>query len=112
MKEQIKTPKKELSEMEISNLSDTEFKTLLIRMLKELSEDLSSMKKIQSEMKDTLIEIKNNLKGNNSRVDEAENQINDMEHKEAKITNQNNKKKKSKKKRIVKTANICIIGVS
>ena len=34
-------------------------------------------------MKDTLIEIKNNLQGNNSRVDEAENQI-DLEHKEAK----------------------------
>ena len=53
-------------------------------MLKELSEDISSIKNIQSEMKDTLIEIKNNLKGNNSRVDEAENQINDLEHKEAK----------------------------
>ena len=61
------------------------------------------MKKTQSEMKDTLIEIKNNLQGNNSRVDEAENQINDLEHKEAKnTTNQNNKKKKeSKKMRIV-----------
>ena len=35
-------------------------------------------------MKDTLIEIKNNLEGNNSRVDEAKNQINDLEHKEAK----------------------------
>ena len=35
-------------------------------------------------MKDTLIEIKNNLQGNNSRVDEGENEINDMEHKEAK----------------------------
>ena len=46
MKEQIKTPEKELNEMEISNLSDTEFKTLVIRMLKELSEDLSSIKKI------------------------------------------------------------------
>ena len=45
-------------------------------------------------MKYTLIEIKNNLKGNNSRVDEAKNQINDLEHKEAKTTNQNNKKKK------------------
>ena len=32
-----------------------------------------------------LIEIKNNLQGNNSRVDEAENQINDLEYKEAKI---------------------------
>ena len=55
-----------------------------IRMLQELSEDLSSIKNIQSETKDTLIKIKNNLQGNKSRVDEAENQINDLEHKEAK----------------------------
>ena len=47
--------------MEISNLSDAEFKTLVIRMLKELSEHLPSINKIQSEIKDTLIEIKNNL---------------------------------------------------
>ena len=53
-------------------------------MFKELSEDLKSIKHIQSETKDTLIEIKNNLQGNNSRVDEAESQINDSEHKEAK----------------------------
>ena len=45
MKEQIKTPIKEPNKMEISNLSDAEFKTLLMRMLKELSEDLSSIKK-------------------------------------------------------------------
>ena len=46
MKEQTKTLEKELKEMEISHLSDAEFKTLVIRMLKELSEDLSSIKKI------------------------------------------------------------------
>ena len=45
MKEQIKTPEKELNKTEISNLSDTEFKTLVIRILKELSEDLNSSKK-------------------------------------------------------------------
>ena len=84
MKEQIKAPKKVLSKMEIRNLSDAEFKTLFIRMLRELSEDLNSIKKIQSETKNTLIEIKNNLQGKNSRVDEDENQINDLEHKEAK----------------------------
>ena len=50
-KEQIRTPEKELNKMEISNLSDAEFKTLVIRMLKELSEDLSSIKKTQSEIK-------------------------------------------------------------
>ena len=69
--------------MEISNLSDTEFKTLVLRMFKELGEDLNSIKKIQSETEDTLIEVKNNLQQNN-RVDEAENQINDLEYKGAK----------------------------
>ena len=59
--------------MEKSNLSGAEFKTLVIRMLTELSEDLSSIKKIQSEMKDMLIEIKNNLQGNNNRVNKTKN---------------------------------------
>ena len=84
MKEQIKTPEKDLNEMEMGNLSDAEFKTLIIRLLNELSEGLNSIKKIQSETKDTLIEIKNNLQGNNSTVDKADNQINGLEHKEAK----------------------------
>ena len=38
MKEQIKTPEKEQNKMEISNLSDAEFKTLVIRMLNDLNE--------------------------------------------------------------------------
>ena len=59
--------------MQISNRSDAEFKTLVVRMLKELSEDLSSIKKIQSEIKDTLIETNKNLQGNNNRVDETKN---------------------------------------
>ena len=85
--------------MEISNLSDAEFKTLVIRMLKEFSEDFKSIKRIQLETKDTLIEIKNNLQGNNSRVDEAENQSNDLEHKEAK----NNQSEQQEEKRIPPT---------
>ena len=83
--------------MKISDVSDAEFKTLVIRMLKELGQDLNGIKMIQSETKDTQIEIKNNLQGNNNRVDEAEGQINDLEHKEAK----SKKKKESKKVRIV-----------
>ena len=83
MKEQITTLEKELNEMKISNLLDAGFKTLFIRMFKQLSEDLNSIKKIQSETKDTLIEM-NNLQQNNSRVDEFKNQINDLEHREAK----------------------------
>ena len=99
MKEQIKIPEKELNKMEISNLWDVEFKTLVIRMLKEPSEDLSSIKKIQSEMKGTLTEIKNNLQGSNSRVDETENQINYLEHKEAKNNQSEHEEEKRKKKR-------------
>ena len=49
-------------------------------------------------MKDTLIEIKNNLQGNNSRVDEAENQINDLKHKEAK----NSQSEQQEEKRVQK----------
>ena len=45
MKEQIKTPEKYLNEMEISHLSDAQVNTLVIRMLKELSEDINSVKR-------------------------------------------------------------------
>ena len=38
MKKQIKTPEKELSDEETDNLSDAEFKTLVIRMPTELIE--------------------------------------------------------------------------
>ena len=84
MKEQIKIPEKEQNQMEISTLSDAEFKTLVIRMLKGTEWGPQQHKKIQSEMKDILIEIKNNLQEKNSRVDEAKNHINDLEHEEAK----------------------------
>ena len=63
VKEYNKIPEKELSEMEITNLSDAEFKTLVIRMLKELTEYSNN---IQEELKVTLSEIKINLEGTNS----------------------------------------------
>ena len=51
MKEQNKTPGKELNEMEISNLSDVEFKTLVIRMLREITGYCNSIKKTQATFK-------------------------------------------------------------
>ena len=84
MKEQIKTLEKEQNKMEISNLSDAEFKTLIIRKHKELSEDLSSIKSIQLGMKNMLIQLKNTFQGNNSKVDETKSQIHDLEHKKVK----------------------------
>ena len=59
-----KTPEKELHQMEITNVSDAEFKTLVIRMLKEFIEHGNSIKE---EMKVTLSEIKKNLQGTNTK---------------------------------------------
>ena len=55
MKEQSKTPERELSDEEIANLSDGEFKALVIKMLTELIELGRKMKK---QRKDTQNEIK------------------------------------------------------
>ena len=58
MKEQIKTPEKELSDEETDNLSDAEFKTLVIRMLTEMIEYSFKIKKkvkaIQREIKQNI----------------------------------------------------------
>ena len=45
MKEQNKNPEKELNEIEVTNLSDAQFKTLVIRMLQELTEYGNNIKK-------------------------------------------------------------------
>ena len=62
MKEQIKAPEKELSDEEIANLSDTEFKTLVIKMLTELIE----LEFRREQMKATQSEIKQHIQGTNS----------------------------------------------
>ena len=103
MKEQNKIPEKELNEMEITNPSDAEFKSLVIRMLKELIEYGNNTGK---EMRVTLNEIKKNPQGTNSREDEAENQINDWEHRKQKNnqSEQQGEKRIKKKMRIVQAA--------
>ena len=78
MKEQTKTPEKELSDEEIDNLSDAEFKTLVIRMLTEMIELGCKMKE---EMKATQSEIKQILQGTNSEGKETGTQINGLEQK-------------------------------
>ena len=95
MKEQIKTPEKELSNMEIASLSDAEFKTLVIRMFKELT---GYGNNIKEGMKVTLSEIKKNLQGANSEGEESRIQINHLEHKEEIRIQPNSKKKEELKK--------------
>ena len=43
IKKQNKTPQKELNKMEISNLLDAEFKTLIIRILNEPWEKINEL---------------------------------------------------------------------
>ena len=94
MKEQIKTPEKELSDEEIANLSDAEFKTLVIRMLTEMVE---CGRKIEEEVKAMQSEIKKNIHGTSSEGKETRTQINHLEQKEE-IHNQNRMKKQEFKK--------------
>ena len=72
MKEQIKVPKVELSNEEIDNLSDAQFKTLIMRMLTEIIEFGC---KIKEEMKAIQSEIKKNMQGTNSEGKETGTQI-------------------------------------
>ena len=79
VKEQSKTPEKELSDEEIANLSDGEFRALVIKMLTELIE---LGRKMEDQMKDTQSEIKQNIQGTNSDRKETRTQINYLEQKE------------------------------
>ena len=79
MKEQIKNPEKELSDKEIANLLYAEFKTLVIRMLREMTEYGC---KIEEEVKAVQSEVKKNIQGNNSEGKETRTQINNLEQME------------------------------
>ena len=70
---QSKTSKRELSEEDIANLSDGEFKALVIKMLTELIELGQKMKE---QIKTTQNEIKQNIQGTNSDREETRTQSN------------------------------------
>ena len=79
MKEQSKTPERELSDEEIANLSDAEFQTLLITMLTEMVE---YGYKMEEKVKVMQNEVDKNTQGTNSEGKETGIQINDLEEKE------------------------------
>ena len=78
MKEQIKTPEKELNNKEMllgDNPSDAEFKTLVMRMLTELIE-------LSCKMKEEMKAIQSEIKGTNREGKEIRIQINGLDQKE------------------------------
>ena len=80
MKEYIKAPETiQLSNEEIANLSDFEFKTLVIKMLTDMIE---YGYKLEEKVKAMKSEIKENVQGANSDGKETGTQINGLDQKE------------------------------
>ena len=82
MNEQDKTPEKQLSEVEIGNLPEKEFRIMIVKMIQDLrrrmeariekmqetfNKDLEELKNNQTEMNNTITEMKNTLEGINSK---------------------------------------------
>ena len=102
MKEQHKTPEKQLNEVEIGNLPEKEFRIMIGKMIQDLgkkieakiekmqemfnkdleelkSKHLEELKNKQTERNSTITEMKNTPEGINSRITEAEERISDLE---------------------------------
>ena len=69
----------QLSSKQIANLSDAQFKTLVIRVLTELVE---FGRKLDEQMKAMLRETKENVQGTNSDAKETGTQINGLDQRE------------------------------
>ena len=96
------SPERLLNKIEATKLSDIKFKIMVIRMLKELSEnfkelqgsikeltmnynsmkkDIENINKTQEEMKNIISKMKNTVKGIKNRLDKAEDQNRELDEK-------------------------------
>ena len=118
MTEHFKAPEKiQLSEEEIANLLDAQFKTLVIKTLTELVE---FGQKLDEKMKPMLRETQENVQGTNSDAKETGTQINSVDQKEERNIQpekneatriQKNEERLRNLQDILKRSNIQIIGV-
>ena len=135
MKEEDKTPEKQLNEMQIGNHPEKKFRIMTLKMIQDrrkrmeakiekmqemFNKDLQELKSKQTEMNNTITEMKNTLEGINSRITEAEEWISDLEHRMVEFTAvEQNKEKRMKRNEDslkdlwddIKCNNIRIIGV-
>ena len=85
MKEQDKTPEKQINEVEIGNLPEKEFRIMIVKVIQNLgkrmeekiekmqemfNKNLEELKNKQTEMNNTVTEMKSTLEGINSRIRE------------------------------------------
>ena len=113
MKEQDKTPEKQLNEVEIGNLQEKEYRKMIAKMIQNLgkrmeakikkmqemfNKDLEQLKNKQTEMSNTITEMKTTLEGINSRITETEERISDLEDRMVEFTAaEENKEKRMKR---------------
>ena len=113
MKEQDKTPEKQLNEVEIGNLPEKEFRIMIVKMIQDLrktmeakinkmqemfNKDLEELNNKQREMTNTITEMKATLEGINSRITEAEEWISDLEDRMVELTAVEQNKEKGMKR--------------
>ena len=83
MKEQTRNTEVQINEKEIDKLPETEFRIMIVKMIKNLdnkiekmqesiNKDLEELNNKHTERNNTTTEIKNTLEGINSRISEAE----------------------------------------
>ena len=135
MKEQDKTPEKQLNEVELGNLPEKEFRIMIVKMIQDLgkrmeakvekiqemfNKDLEELKSKQTEMNNTITEMKTTLEGINSRITEAEERVSDLEDRMVEFTAVEQTKEKRMKRNEdslrdlwdnIKRNNICITEV-
>ena len=112
MKEQDKTPEKQLNEVEIGNPPEKEFRIMIVKMIQDLrkrtepkiekmqemfNKDLEELKNKQTEMNNTITEMKTTLAGINSRINEAEEWISDLEDRMVEFSATEQKKERMKR---------------
>ena len=93
MKGQDKTLEKQANEVEIGNVPEKEFRIMVVKMIYDLGkrmeakiENIKEMLSKDLELKNKQTEINGTLEGINSRITEAEEQINDLEDRIVEIT--------------------------
>ena len=135
MKEQDKTPEKQLTEVEIGNLPEKEFRIMIVKTIQDLgkrmeakiekmqemfNKDLEELKNKQTDMNTTITEMKTTLEGINSRITKVEEWISDVEDRMVEFTAaEQNKEKRMKRNEDslrdlwdnIKRNNVRIIGV-
>ncbi|KAK1335287.1 hypothetical protein QTO34_004872 [Cnephaeus nilssonii] len=119
-KENVESPRKEISETEACNMTEKEFRVMVVEFIQRMDEKINNLCKNQEEMKSDIATIKNTMESFNSRLQEAEDRISELEdqvQKQAQSEQQLEKKIKKQEESLrelrdnMKRSNMRIIGL-